>query len=224
MEGNNMQETREERRKREDLQERYEVKRVFEACQKLAISEFGDDSLVLQEEKGAIFLTKKVGKDSVTASLVHRGIGKFGFGGHGWPAIEFGTSVYEVDPKNWYRLNAESYASQQTKDRQAKLLPKKVVKVLQETAVALENFRANEALKKMADENKIEAVKKALSEVAEVKQGYGHRADVALPHGSHIRVEQAYDGNFNVWAGAPISVDQKGLVKLIKVLDKHLQR
>lgn len=219
-----MEETRQERRKREDLQERYEVKRLFEACQKLAISEFGDDSLVLQVEKGAIFLTKFVGKDSVSACLVHRGMGKFGFGGNGWAAIEFSTNIYDVDPKNWYRLNAEAGVTQATRDRQAKLLPKKVVKVLQDVAQSIQNYRANEVLKKLADENKIERVRKALGGVAEVKQGYGRRAEVALDHGGHIRVEEAYDGNFNVWAGSPISIDQEGLVKLIRVLDKHLQR
>lgn len=208
-----MEETREQRRERESLQERYLATLVFEACQEL------DDSLVLQkDEREGIFLTKKAGKDTVTASLSRRGGTAFTFRG-GWAAIEFGTSVYEVSPKNWFRLASELYASKETRDKQAKALPKKIVKVLKEVASAVEDFRAREALKKMADENKIEAVKKALSGTAKVVQGYGSRAEAILPRGRRLRIEQTYDDSFNVWTGT-VRVNKEGLAELMEVLNR----
>ncbi len=119
---------------------------------------------------------------------------------------------------------AESYAKQETKERHEKALPKKIVKVLNETASALKNFRANEELKKVRDSNKIDAVKVALAEVAKVTQGFGSGAEVTLPYsGRQYRVEETHDGNFDVWVGT-VRVNKEQLVKLMDFLDRHVLR
>lgn len=211
-----------ERREKREQEERNKAKSIFDECLKL------DPSLELNKDRGDWSLVKRAGKDRVdrvTASVVNRG-------GDIWrtgkPAIVFGATGSVVNPRNWFALETDSLVKkvEQSEAKRIKILAKKIVKVMFNTAETLKRVRNDESLKEIENAQKASDIKEALAELGvKYEESFSKGITVRLSKNVTVVVEKTYDGNYDVSTRTTLRLDKEGLQKvvgsLVGILAKH---
>lgn len=205
-----MEETRKERKQRRAKEVRDLTRKVFNECQKI------DGSLRCSEDSWRLGLGKKVEKDDVEAYSGDRGGGSFGQ----WDSIstiEFRTSLYKINPRSWVKVDIGSCRDE---DEFVTKAAKKVMKILNDTVLAVKNFRAEEVRKQNKGLEEVYKIKATIYGNVKSTRVLGWKTvEATLLNNAKCRIEKASNGKFDVWVDKT-RVDEKGLAQMMNLLGK----